>query len=55
MTDYQASKLHKEDEVTVNETNVVATVLTSYTDEDGNVKVQTDYDGFTEFYADEIS
>ena len=55
MTDYQASKLHNGDEVTVNETGTVTTVLQSYTDENGDTKVQTDYKGFTEFYPDEIS
>ena len=55
MTDYHASKLHNGDEVTVNETGTVATVITSYRDENGTTKVQTDYEGFTEFYPDEIA
>ena len=55
MTDYVAQNLHNGDEVTVNENGRVVTVLYTYRDKWGNVKIQTTHNGFTEFYANEIS
>lgn len=55
MTKSNALRLHNEDEVTVNRTGEVTTVLRSYQDDEGQVVVETTYQGFTKFYHYEIS
>ena len=54
MTNQQALALHNEDEVTVKNTQAVATVIQSYLNENNQVIIETTYNGFTEFCPDEI-
>lgn len=54
MTNQQALALHNEDEVTVKNTQAVTTVIQSYLNENNQVIVETNYNGFTEFRPDEI-
>lgn len=55
MTTQQALSLHNGDEVKVISTGDITTVLTAYRDDDGIVCIETDYNGYTVFYPDEIS
>ena len=50
-----AFKLHNEDEVTIKATGEVTTVLSVYADGNGRAIVDTTYNGFTKFRADELS
>lgn len=53
MKKIDALKLHNEDEVIVKKTGEVTTVLQAY-EKDNSVIIETTYNGFTKFYADEI-
>lgn len=54
MTNQQALALHNEDEVIIKSTQTVTTVIQSYLNENNQVIIETTYDGFTEFYSNEI-
>ena len=54
MANQQALALHSEDEVTVKNTQAVTTVIQSCLNENNQVIIETTYDGFTEFYPNEI-
>lgn len=53
MTNATARKLHNGDEVRIKTTAETAVVLDAY-EKNGHVIVETDFNGFTSFYADEI-
>lgn len=53
MNKIEALKLHNGDEVQIKKTGEITTVLQAYK-EGNSVIIETTYNGFTKFYADEI-